>query len=121
MLLIPRAGGTYQLVLALLLVAEFGTGFGVPVLDISAGAILVAAVPDELRARMFGAYQPVNYGVRPLGALGGGALAAAIGTRPTLWIAGIGGAASVLWLLPSPVPRLSALPGSGPSAQRAIP
>jgi MFS family permease len=121
MLLVPLAGGPYALVLALLLLAEFGTGFGVMVLDISAGAILVAAVPDALRARMFGAYQLVNYGVRPLGALGGGALAAAIGTRPTLWIAGVGGVASVLWLLPSPVPRLRALPGSGPAAQRAIP
>jgi predicted MFS family arabinose efflux permease len=121
MLLVPLAGGAYPLVLALLVLAEFGTGFGVMVLDISAGAILVAAVPDALRARMFGAYQLVNHGVRPLGALGGGALAAAIGTRPTLWVAGIGGVASVLWLLPSPVPRLRALPGSGPAAQRAIP
>ena len=80
------------------------------VLDISAGAILVAAVPETLRARMFGAYQLVNYGVRPIGALGGGALGAAIGLQPTLWIAGVGAVASVLWLLPSPVPRMRALP-----------
>jgi hypothetical protein len=78
-------------------------------------------VPDALRARMFGAYQLVNYGVRPLGALGGGALAAAIRVQPTLWIAGIGGVASVVWLLPSPVPRLRSLPGVEPAARRAIP
>ena len=67
-------------------------------------------MPETLRARMFGAYQVVNYGVRPLGALGGGALAATIGLEPTLWIAGVGAVAGVLWLLPSPVPRLRALP-----------
>jgi MFS family permease len=117
MLLVPLAGGPHLHVLTLLFLAEFGAGFGVMVLDISAGAILVAAVPEALRARMFGAYQLVNYGVRPLGALGGGALAAAIGVRPTLWIAGVGGVASVRGLLPSPVPRLRALP----AAQRAIP
>ena len=44
------------------------------------------------------------------GAVGGGALGAAIGLQPTLWIAGIGALASVLWLVPSPVPRLRALP-----------
>ena len=110
LLLIPLASGPQPAVLGLLFLAEFGAGFGVMVLDISAGAILVAAVPETLRARMFGAYQLVNYGVRPIGALGGGALGAAIGLQPTLWIAGIGAVASVLWLLPSPVPRMRALP-----------
>ena len=110
LLLVPLAGGPKPVVLTCLFLAEFGAGFGVMVLDISAGAILVAAVPETLRARMFGAYQLVNYGVRPIGALGGGALGAAIGLQPTLWIAGIGAVASVLWLLPSPVPRMRALP-----------
>jgi MFS family permease len=110
MLLIPLASGPPPAVLGLLFLAEFGAGFGVMVLDISAGAILVAAIPETLRARMFGAYQLVNYGVRPIGALGGGVLGAAIGLQPTLCIAGIGAVASVLWLLPSPVPRMRALP-----------
>jgi predicted MFS family arabinose efflux permease len=52
----------------------------------------------------------VNYGVRPLGALLGGALAGAIGLRPTLWIVTAGAICGVLWLLPSPVPRLRTLP-----------
>jgi MFS family permease len=110
LLLVPAAAGPHAVVIALLFLAEFGAGFGVMVLDISAGAILVAAVPEALRARTFGAYQAVNYGVRPIGALGGGALGAAIGLQPTLWIAGIGALASVLWLLPSPVPSLRTLP-----------
>jgi MFS family permease len=97
----------------LLFAAEFGSGFGVMVLDISAGAILAAAVPDELRARVAGAYQLVNYGVRPLGALAGGVLGARLGLQPTLWLAAAGALASVLWLPRAPVMRLRTLPEAG--------
>jgi MFS family permease len=79
-------------------------------LDISANAITAALVPDRLRARVSGAYMVVNYGVRPLGALAGGALGTWIGLRPTLWIATVGAIAGVLWLLPSPIPRMRELP-----------
>ena len=113
MLLVPLAGGPHALVLAALLGEAVGATFGVMVVDISASAILVVAVPNGLRARMTGAYQFVNYGVRPFGALAGGALGAAIGMRPTLVIAVAGAVASVLWLLPSPVLRLRELPETG--------
>jgi MFS family permease len=110
MLLVPLAGGSHAAVLACLLGEAVGATFGVMVLDIAANAILVAAVPDRLRARMIGAFQLVNYGVRPLGALAGGAGGAAIGMRETLLLAVAGAIASVVWLLPSPVPRLRELP-----------
>jgi predicted exporter len=51
-----------------------------------------------------GAFQAVNYGTRPLGALAGGAEGTLIGLRPTLWIAVVGGVSGFLWLLPSPLP-----------------
>ena len=110
MLFVPLAGGPHVLVLAALLAESVGAGFGVMVLDISAGAILAASVPEGLRARMAGAFQLVNYGVRPLGALAGGGLGAAIGMRETLLLAVAGAIASVLWLVPSPIPRLRELP-----------
>ena len=110
MLFVPLAGGPHALVLAALLAESVGATFGVMIVDITAGAILAAAVPEGLRARMTGAFQLVNYGVRPLGALAGGALGATIGIRPTLLIAVAGAVASVLWLLPSPVLRLRSLP-----------
>ena len=78
-------------------------GLGVMMLDISAGAIAAAVVPARLRSRVSGAYMVVNYGVRPLGALVGGALGSWIGLRETLWIATAGALLGVLWLLPSPI------------------
>jgi MFS family permease len=110
LVLVPLAGGTRFTVLACLFLAEFGSGFGVMVLDITANAIKTALVPDRLRARVAGAYMVVNYGVRPVGALVGGALGTWIGLQPTLWIATVGAVFGVLWLLPSPIPRLRELP-----------
>jgi MFS family permease len=98
------------LVLALLFLAEFGSGLGVMVLDISAASIFAALIPNELRARVSGAYLVVNNGIRPLGSLFGGALGSAIGVRNTLWIVTVGAIAGFLWLLPSPVLGLKDLP-----------
>ena len=110
LLLIPLAAGPRWVVLGCLFLAEFGSGFGVMLLDIAAGAISAALIPDRLRARVSGAYMVVNYGVRPVGALLGGGLGSAIGLRPTLWIAAGGAIAGFLWLIPSPVPSLRELP-----------
>ena len=105
-----RRKGPQWVILACLFLAEFGCGFGVMMLDISAGAIAAAVVPDRLRSRVSGAYMVVNYGVRPVGALVGGALGSWIGLRETLWIATAGALLGVLWLLPSPILGLRELP-----------
>ena len=110
LVLVPLAAGPHWLVVGCVLVAEFFSGLGVMMLDISGGAIKAAVVPDRLRARVSGAYMVVNYGVRPLGALMGGLLGAEIGVRETLWIATVGAIAGVLWLLPSPIMRMRELP-----------
>ena len=110
-ILIPLAAGHPKpVILALLFAAEFGSGVGVVMLDITIGAMLTATVPATLRARVSGAYSTINYGIRPIGALAGGALGSTIGLRPTLWIATVAGLTGILWLLPSPIPRLRTLP-----------
>jgi MFS family permease len=91
-------------VLLMLFAAEFASGFGVMVLDISIGAIFAMVIPDTMRSRVSGAFQAINYGTRPAGALLGGALGASAGLRPALWVAVAGGAAGALLLLPSPLP-----------------
>jgi MFS family permease len=110
LVLVPAAGGPHWLVLGCLFLAEFGSGFGVMLLDIAGNAIATSLIPDRLRARVSGAYMVVNYGVRPLGAFLGGVLGAAIGVRPTLWVAAAAAIAGAAWLLPSPIPRLHELP-----------
>jgi MFS family permease len=110
LVLVPLAGGSDWTILACLFAAEFGSGFGVMILDIASGTIKAALVPDRLRARVSGAYMVVNYGVRPVGAIVGGALGTWIGLRTTLWIASLGAIVGALWLLPSPVLRLRELP-----------
>ncbi|MGH3036530.1 MAG: MFS transporter [Gaiellaceae bacterium] len=110
LVLVPLAGGPRWLVLGMLFTAEFLSGLGVMILDINAGSMMFALTPDRLRARATGAFNFVNWGIRPLGSLAGGALGAALGVRPALWIATIGAIAGALWLLPSPVPALRDLP-----------
>ena len=104
-LLVPLAAGPRPLILGMLVTAEFVSGFGVMILDISIGTILAAVVPDPLRSRVSGAFQAVNYGTRPAGALAGGAVGTLIGPHPALWIAAAGGSLGFLCLLPSPLPR----------------
>jgi MFS family permease len=110
LVLVPLAGGPRWVVLGCLALAEFGSGFGVMILDIAGNSLGTAAAPDRLRARISGAYMVVNYGVRPLGTLLGGLLGETIGVRPTLWLATVGAIAGFLWLLPSPIPRMRELP-----------
>jgi len=110
LVLVPLAGGPRWLVLGCLFLAEFGSGFGVMLLDISFGSISAALVPHRLRARVSGSFNVVNYGVRPVGAFAGGVLGSAIGVRETLWIAVLGAIAGFLWLLPSPFPAMKELP-----------
>lgn len=110
LLLVPLAASAPQPALVLIAVAEFLNGIGVMVLDVGLGALYAAVVPDRLRARVAGAFLLVNYGVRPVGALGGGLLAGALGLQATMWVAAVGALAGVLWLLPSPMPRLRELP-----------
>jgi len=77
----------------------------VMVLDISIAAIFAVVIPDTMRSRVSGAFQAINYGTRPAGALLGGLLGGAAGLQVALWIAVAGGVVGALLLLPSPLPR----------------
>ena len=110
LILIPAAQGPHWLVVTMLFVAEFVSGFGLMLLDILAGAMSAAIVPPRLRSRVSGAFMLVNNGVRPLGTALGGLLGATIGLRPTLWIATVGALTGMLWLLPSPIRTMHDVP-----------
>lgn len=110
LILVPLAGGPEPMKLALLFVAEFVSALGVMILDITAGSVQTAATPEPMLAVVSGFQRTVNYGIRPIGALLGGALGAAIGIRPALWIATFGALLGVLWMVFSPLRTMRELP-----------
>jgi MFS family permease len=130
--LVPLASGPRVIIIGALFASEFFSGVGAMILDISIGSIFAAVILDQLRSRITGAFQAVNYGTRPAGNYGtrpagnygtrpagslvAGALGTIIGIRPTLWIAAIGGLAGFLWLLPSPLPGFWLPPENTPEA-----
>jgi MFS family permease len=96
-LLPPLAG----LILAWLLL-----GLGA-IYDINEVSLRQAVTPDQLRGRVNATRYFAFFGVMPLGALLGGLLGAAIGIRSTLLAAGLGLVLASLWIVLSPVRRLS--------------
>jgi MFS family permease len=112
LVLIPIADASLPMpvILTLLFASEFGAGLGVMILDINVGAILSARYPDRIRSRAYGAFRFINYGVRPIGALLGGALGTLIGVREALFVSSIAAALGVLWLIGTRVLRLRDLP-----------
>lgn len=104
--------------------AEFLSGIGVMLFDVNLNSLEAAVIPDHTRSRVAGVYGTVNYGVRPLGAVIGGLAATLIGLRTTFFTAAIGGTLSLLWLLPSPIPRIRSLTSinpAGPEKPEATP
>ncbi|MEU1349630.1 MFS transporter [Streptomyces sp. NPDC005795] len=93
--------------------SQFFSGVGVMLFDVNLNSLQASVIPDRLRSRVAGAYSTINYGIRPVGAVVGGVLATFVGLRPTVLVAAVGGALSVLWLLPSPIPRIRALAPDG--------
>jgi MFS family permease len=126
LILVPLADGPPALSMVLLAAAEFFSGVGVMILDVGLYSFQAAVIPDQLRSRVWGAILFVNWGIRPIGALAGGLLAGAIGLRPTMWIAAVGGLAGVLWLLPSRMSEMrdvpeEALPIGAPAPEAEVP
>lgn len=95
--------------------AEFLSGVGVMLFDVNLNALNATLTPDGMRSRSAGAYSTINYGVRPVASLAGGALASSLGLRATLLIGAVGGASSLLWLLRSPIPATRTLNDAAPT------
>jgi MFS family permease len=103
--LLVLAGGSDLTKAAVLTAVEAVTGFGVMLFDVNVNvnAVMVAVIPDDVRARVQGAFTTVNYGVRPLGAVLGGALAGLLGTGPAIAVGSVVAAFPLVWLVRSPL------------------
>jgi predicted MFS family arabinose efflux permease len=110
LILVPIASGSELTIGVMLGTAEFFSAVGVMIFDVSAASMLFLRTPDRIRARTAGTFRFVNYGIRPIGALLGGALGTAIGLQTTLWIGVLGALLGVVWLVFSPIPRLREAP-----------
>ncbi|MDX8141365.1 MFS transporter [Lentzea sp. BCCO 10_0061] len=100
---VPLAATPLIGTLTAVLVASLVAGFGGVVQDISVGTMFTAMVPDDVRARVRGAFMTVSFGARPAGALLGGVVATLTSLTTALTIAAVGGACAVVWLVRSPV------------------
>jgi MFS family permease len=80
------------------------------VYNITSMTLRQSVTPDRLQGRTVGAIRTVVWGVTPLGALLGGALASIVGLRATFWIAAVGSATAVLPIVLSSARTLRAMP-----------
>ena len=110
LVLVPLASGPELVIALMLATAEFLSSVGVMILDVNGNSINLLRTPHRLRARMSGTFRFVNYGIRPIGALLGGALGTWLGLETAIWIGVLGALLGVLWLAPSPIPRLRTAP-----------
>lgn len=106
LILVPLAGGPHFIILLFLFLAEFLSGFGGILLDISYGAVKTAVIPDDIRARVNGAWGFINNGIRPIGALVGGILPVFLGIHGSIWIGAIGACLGSLWLIPMHITKM---------------
>ncbi|ALC29384.1 MULTISPECIES: MFS transporter [Streptomyces] len=108
--LVPFASEDKWVAFGLVVAAEFFSGLGLMLCDITGASLQQALTPDAYRSRVQGANLGLINGVRTAGALIAGGLGTWLGLRPALWLAVIGGALSVLPLLFAPVARMRTLP-----------
>jgi MFS family permease len=96
--------------LALVVVGGGVVAAGVAAGNVIKGSFRQTYTPHHLLGRVTVTMQLLNYGTIPVGALLGGALGAAIGIRPTLWIMMAGVVLAAFILLAGPIRRRRDLP-----------
>jgi MFS family permease len=87
-------------------------GFGLPLYNVTQVSLRQAITPERLQGRMNSVMRFIVWGVIPLGALAGGAIASAVGLRAAIWVGAIGVSLAFLPVLISPVRSLRTVPES---------
>jgi MFS family permease len=85
---------------------------GVLIYNVTIGSFRQAYCPPEVLGRVVATMRFVLFGIMPLGALFGGTLAGAIGTREAVWVLTAGGVVPGLILLFSPLRGMRDLPAA---------
>ncbi|MGH2561671.1 MAG: MFS transporter [Thermomicrobiales bacterium] len=112
----PLANGSPLAAGSLLAAGMFLFSFGQMNFGVNASTLRQTLVPDRMVGRVLGTYQFLSWGMRPVGALAGGAIAQALGLRVALAV-GVGGLFVVVAVLArSPLRSLRAHPMAGQDA-----
>ena len=111
-LLIPLASPSTAA--PLLVGAMFLMGFGGTAYNVNQVSLRQAITPERMLGRMNATMRFLVWGTMPIGAFVGGILGNAIGLRPTVWVAAIGGTLAFIPPLLSPVRRLERVPDIEP-------
>jgi MFS family permease len=100
--IIPGTAPTLSKIIMYALCAFLVSG-GIVLYDITINSVMIKVMPDDMRGRLIGAFSSINYGIRPVGALLGGAAAEIWGPRPTILVAACVGLLAVIPMLRSPL------------------
>jgi MFS family permease len=93
------------------LVAAFTfSGFGIVLYNVTAISLTQSLTPERLLGRVNASRRFIVWGTIPLGSLVGGALAATIGLRPTIFVGALGCTLAILPLALSAVRSIQELP-----------
>jgi predicted MFS family arabinose efflux permease len=111
--LLPAAQGSQAVVSATFAVAFFSIHIGLGLWGVLTLSLRQAITPARLQGRVSATMRLIAYGLGTLGALAAGALGAAFGLQPTLWIAAVGFLAILaVTLLATPLPQVRSLPSA---------
>ncbi|MDQ1643514.1 MAG: hypothetical protein QOJ90_2865 [Actinomycetota bacterium] len=99
------AGGPVWLSFSVIALIESVFGVAVMLFDVTTAGLVLSVVPRERLGRVNACMSFLTQGVKPIGALAGGALGTTIGLRPALWVAAVGATTTVLWTWFSPLRR----------------
>jgi predicted MFS family arabinose efflux permease len=116
-LLVPMAHGSAWVATAFLVAAQLGD-VAWPIYTINETSLRQTVTPDHLLGRVNTAMHLLFWGVLPVGALAGGAMAQGVGVRMTLAAGAIGVLLSAVWLVFSPVRGIWRFPADEENAKR---
>ncbi len=104
--LIPSAYGPLALRAGFLVAAQLVSDSSMVIYNVHAISIRQTVAPGQVLGRVNASMRLLTFGILPLGAIAGGALAAGIGTRGAMFLADGGMVLAILWLVASPVRSL---------------
>jgi len=97
------AGGSFPVIVTLILLSQVFGGFGGPLYNITAVSLRQGLTPDHLLGRVNATARVIIMGTIPFGALLGGGVSGILGLRLTLLLAASGMLLAFGWLVLSPL------------------